>query len=253
MSGKEYKNFYENMAEAQYRLVGTIVLYDGEPYSVVAITDHKPDGIFRVYLWPIKNNKQPYPPYTQEHLAGSAAQATYLDTFLETDPGKNSGMLRKHINSPSFNKFRPFLLGMINQGGHTYYLEREPQRIREQGLTRAHVTCTTVSLSSSPVAGGRWHNGLHGPEFRDCIVGAHPTVKEVIEGLRDPSTDNDAVAFHRDMALVRAPLDMMFLNVKGNTVGMLEGTKDVRLSKKFGYLKESIESSSSFDRVLVQA
>ena len=43
-------NFYENLEEAQRRLRGTVVMYDGIPHYVLAITDHQSGGIFRVYM-----------------------------------------------------------------------------------------------------------------------------------------------------------------------------------------------------------
>ena len=48
-----HPNFYENLKEAQMRLLRTVVTYDNEPYYVGAITNHMKDGIFRVYLLPL--------------------------------------------------------------------------------------------------------------------------------------------------------------------------------------------------------
>ena len=45
-----HKNFYETIKEARMRLAQTVVMYDGEPYYVLALDNHKSDGIFRVYL-----------------------------------------------------------------------------------------------------------------------------------------------------------------------------------------------------------
>jgi hypothetical protein len=48
---QEHVNFYENIKEARMRLKGTIVLYEGIPYRVLAIADHK-GPVFRIYLNP---------------------------------------------------------------------------------------------------------------------------------------------------------------------------------------------------------
>jgi hypothetical protein len=46
-----------------------------------------------------------------------------------------AGILRKQMNSPLFNKFRPYPLGMCNtKGQRAYYLERQPNRKTEQGF-----------------------------------------------------------------------------------------------------------------------
>jgi hypothetical protein len=145
---KEHPNFYENVKEAMMRLRRTVVLYDGEPWVVLAITNHKPDGIFRVYLDPIgkdpnKNRQRPEPEgFPPEHpgLGG------YMDTWIDEHP--DSGIKRKQMNSPLFNKFRPYPLGMCNiKGSGCYYIERQPNRKTEQGLISSMLFETLITVA----------------------------------------------------------------------------------------------------------
>ena len=68
-----YLNFYETVTEANMRLRQTVVLYDNEPYHVLAISDHISKGEealkgeFRIYLAPFPHNSKTFgncPAYT---------------------------------------------------------------------------------------------------------------------------------------------------------------------------------------------
>src|SRR5688572_1369118 len=125
----QHLNFYENLQEAQMRLQGTIVVYDGEPYQVYHITEHK-DKILRVYMHPInqENVSSSQRPNLDNFLYSNGNDRSkipeYLDKWMEDNP--KFGMLRKKMNSPAFNKFRPFPLGMVNDGkGRVFYVERQ--------------------------------------------------------------------------------------------------------------------------------
>ena len=121
----DYKNFYENQKEATMRLVSTIVCYDGIPCQVLAITAHKPDGIFRVYLDPIgQEHGGPARPDIDGVPRDHTGLGAIMDNFMDKHPGHL--LMRKHMNSPAFNKYRPFPLGMLNVSGKTFYMERQP-------------------------------------------------------------------------------------------------------------------------------
>jgi hypothetical protein len=45
-----HPNTFETVKEAMMRLRRTVVVYDGQPFVVLCITNHKADGIFRIYL-----------------------------------------------------------------------------------------------------------------------------------------------------------------------------------------------------------
>src|SRR3546814_20877703 len=54
-----------------------------------------------------------------------------MDNFLKDNP--DCGIIRKNMDSPLFNRFRPFPLGMCNLNGETYFLCRSPTRNTQQG------------------------------------------------------------------------------------------------------------------------
>lgn len=247
----EHPNFYENLEEATKRLSGTYVLYDGEPYRILTITDHMSDGIFRAYLLPLGDKAVEYIPDYDMFNPGSPDQAKHIDNWMDKNP--DAGVLRKHLNSPKFNRFRPFPLGMCNYKGYAFYLERQPMRPRmEQGLVSSGIVESPLSLQKT---GGRLNSGtqvkMNSDAFRDCILGRHPSAQECVERLKDPTCGNDAAAFDRYFALVRGPVDMMFLAYKGEVVGLLpdNNLSSARLSKKFSYVKEVVQELGVFQNV----
>lgn len=256
----EYKNYYENLREAQMRLNNTVVTYDGEPVYILSITNHKKDGIFRVYSLPIatwwdnKGNFLKRLPDTGNFTPDDPGLGTYLDKWMEDNPKED--LTRKHINSPAFNKFRPFPLGMWHRGNKTYFLARQPQRHTQQGLTRGHVRQTEISLrSAEDKFDGSYGGNLGGPALRDTILGHYPTLRTCLEGLKDPDKmgvePRDSVAFHRDFALLKGPLDLIFLAHKTDIVGLVENT-DAVLAANYKYLREITENTNCFNRVRIQ-
>lgn len=238
---KTYPNFYENVKEANLRLQYTIVMYDNEPYYVLCITDGKPDDIFRVYLEPIGKEKgsvsnwdstcpHSYPPIPDKYKA--------MDDWMEKNP--DSGVIRKTMNSPHFNRFRPFRLGMCNYNGNATYLERQPQRHTQQGLTQQMICQSSVSLVGSKAL--RSPVDMHRPEFRECLLGQYPSIEECILGLSDTDVMNDSVAFHRDFALIRGPVETLFLVYKSDVIGILpkRDTSEVCISAIFSFTKEVV-------------
>lgn len=248
----DFPNFYENLEEASKRLSGTYVLYDGRPYRILTITNHKTDGIFRAYLLPLGDKEIDYIPDYDMFSEGSPDQAKYLDEWMEKN--SEAGVLRKHLNSPLFNRFRPYPLGMCNYKGYALYLERQPMRPRmEQGLVPSGIVESPLSLLKT--GNGRLSSGtqvkLNSDAFRDCVLGVHPSAQECVERLNDSRCGNDAVAFDRYFALVRGPVDMTFLAYKGDVIGLLpdNNLSSVRLSKKFSYAKEVVQELGVFQNV----
>lgn len=257
MAGAEYVNFYENMTEAQRRLLGTIVLYDKEPYSVLSINDHRDDGVFRIYLVPVdRSSKISLPDAYFQQVQGSNEQARVLDDWLKTDEGKTTVILRKKMNSPLFNKFRPFPLGMLNAtNGRTYYLERTPTRNTEQGLGRSAVIAHVVTLSEEKDRGRGWSSTMEGPDFRACILGEHPSIQDVVTNLRDPEITRDSAAFHRNFAIIRGPVSSLFLVYKTEVIGLVSGSPgnlNAVIGRNFKHYKEVVDLTNAFSSVTLQ-
>lgn len=236
------------------RLRRTVVLYDGEPYCVICITNHKNDDIFRIYLDPIgkyydPDNPRPRPEPEQfppEH----PGIGPYMDTWMTEHP--DCGILRKQMNSPLFNKFRPYPLGMCNiKGSGTYYIERQPNRKTEQGLVSSMLFETQIS--TAPATTKRTGTvDVYGPGFRACVMAEHPSAAECLANLLDPDIVNSAAAFNRNFALVRGPIEMLFLAYKHDIIGVLpkNNFECVRLGREFHHTKEVVEGLNLFQTIM---
>ena len=249
---KEYTNFYENIKEAMMRLQHTVVMYDGFPYYVLTIDSHKPDGIFRVYMEPLGGKRG--------SVIGRGLSVPYdgpngyrgpeMDKWL--DANKDSGVIRKQMNSPLFNKFRPFDLGMCNIDGNVVYTERQPQRQTYQGLTQQMVYQLPVSLGPRLSVTKNALVGIQHPAFKACVLAEHPSYDECIKNLLDPEISNEGVAFSRHFALVRGPVDTLFLAYKSDIVGAVtDGSKTLRLSKSHRHTREVIEELGVFSEIKI--
>jgi hypothetical protein len=251
----EYKNFFENQKEAAMRLQQTVVLYDGSPVEIVCVADH-PDGILRAYIRPTGYTPAEFdsmPKPSSSHMANAAytsGLATYMDTFIQDNPG--CGIIRKHLNSPLFNKFRPFELGMYWNPPHVYYVERQPNRRVEQGLIKPMIVATKLTPIPEKGENVSGDVDLFGPEMKRCIIGEHPSPKRCLEAIHDDRLDCKAAAFDRHFALVRGPIGTLFLAYKNNVIGQLpNGDYDkVKLGKAYTYCKEAVADLHLFNNII---
>lgn len=257
----DHVNFFETVKESHIRLRGTVVLYDRDPYYVFAITNHRGDGVFRIYLSSIEwNGKGDAVPDFGHIPPDHVSLGDAIDKYMLANPER--GILRKRMDSSFFNKFRPFPLGMCNFKGSAYYIERQPQRKTEQGLIRAALTENRVSLA--PERGGPLQQAIYGAgggglqavdmytsAFAACIKGAHPSPQECIHQLRDPGITNDSAAFNRHFAFVRGPCDTMFIAYKTDVVGFLPeaSLRTVNIGREFRHTKEVIEDLGIFHSI----
>lgn len=250
----KHLNFYENLKEAQMRLRGTVVCYDGVPYSVMAICAHKPDGIFRVYLEPIGTSVNGRPDVGNYNPEDTALGA-YIDKWMAAT--KDCEILRKNIDSSLFNKFRPYSLGMCNYGTAVYYVERQPNRKTEQGLIRTMLSASLVSLGSE--TGGLLKSSpggcpveLYSSQFKACVLADHPSPQEALANLNDPKIENNAIAFHRRFALIRGPIGMLFLAYKSEVVGVLPNGdfSTLKIGVGFSHCREVIQDLNLFPTIV---
>lgn len=250
----QHVNTFENVKEAMMRLRRTVVVYDGAPYVVLVVTNHKADGIFRIYLDPIGRN--PDEAYKRPEIDNFPPEhpgiGPYVDGWMIENP--NSGIIRKQMNSPLFNKFRPYPLGMVNiKGSGVYYVERQPNRKTEQGLISSMLNETPISTSPSTAPRRSGSIDVYGEAFKNCVMGKYPTAAECLTNLLDPDVTNDAAAFDRNFALVRGPIEMLFVAYKHDVVGVL--TKNnldcIRLGREFHHTKEVVEKLGVFQSILM--
>ncbi len=265
---RNYPNFYETIAEARIRLQNTIVLYDGRPYSVYWIGDHWPDNIFRVYLIPLEweeDEKGEMPNKTEFEVVrysspNEAAVGSWLDRWMEANP-KNP-IIRKQMNSPYFNRFKPFDLGMVNQDAKVFYVERQPVRSTVQGLSESSVDVTRISMAGMeqimmgrgvpPSMKKQISFDIYSEEFEKTILGIYPTLDECMENLTSPDIINSAAAFHRHFAVIRGPIDMLFLAYKRDIIAAISPNKSVKIGRDFHHLKEAVDELGVFGYVGIQ-
>lgn len=251
-----HKNFYENIAEATMRLHKTMVVYDGEPYYVYQIAEHK-DGVFRVYLEPIADygsKTSPNREIRRQDPYGNGLTPAVIDKFMEDN--KDCTILRKKINSPAFNKFRPFSLGMVNTGetgqGKCFFVERQPQRQTSQGLINSMLIESQITCGQGfQTQQGLNFVNMYSEAFRATVLGIYPTAKDCLDALMDSEVTNEALAFNRLFAFVRGPLDVIYLAYKDEIVARLpdDNLSQIQLGRKFRHLKEAVNELGIFGAV----
>lgn len=247
-------NFYENIQEALMRIKQTIVLYDGYPNYVHTVAPHPTDEAFRVYMTPLeKVHEMPMAGLPCAGLIphGASNMVGHMDAWMEQHP---NWITRKKMNSPKFNRFRPFPLGMVNQGQNAVYCARQPARPKtEQGLIPSMILATAISVSPKNMPHG-YAVDCYNKSFRDAIIGDYPSPKTVLEGLQNPKFSNESVAFNREFALVKGPIDLMFLAYREDVIGVLPygDFSRVRLGKEFRHCREVTEELNLFLTVEVQ-
>ena len=250
----DYPNFYENVEEARLRLLQTVVLYDGEPYYVRAITDHIDDGIFRMYIQPtdkvLTSDPRQVPPPPDQNLPAVAPElGPQFDEYMKANP--KSSILRKQMNSPLFNRFRPFPLGMCNvRGQYTYYVERQPNRHTKQGLIASMLYQSKISAASRGKS-SYMEISMFYPELRACILGEYPDANICLDKLKTGDVNRESVGFCRDFALVRGPIGMLFLAYKCDIVGALtkQDFSEIKIGKEFLHTKEAIAELNLFKNI----
>lgn len=252
-----YDSFYETVKEANMRLQNTVILYEGLPYYVLCVDNHKADGIFRIYLDPVSPDKDlevevvPGIPYIW-HTEGGVSVGMKMDEYLNNHP--DSRIKRKMMNSPGFNKFRPFPLGMVNLDHEVFYAERRPTRHTHQGLTKDMVLTTRVTETGENFKGypgNRLNLAPSNKKYYDMYVGNYPTLDETLVALSDPDVANLGAAFSRNFAVIRGPARLLFLAYKTETIGIIPNRDRslVSLSPEYAQLRELIQESSYFSTV----
>lgn len=212
-----YENFYENLEEASFRLNQSIVMYDGQPVYIHSL-ENNTDGIVRVRI--------------QE---------------LPLDEAKINNTTRKMINSPKFNRFRPFELGNMNllASGviYPYRLERVPVRTRTQGTTQTNTRLNPLFPElRNPNFG--FNSLLYNEGFVEMCRGVYPTWDEYIE------TGIPSCALSRDIAIrLSEDTGLRFLKYKELYAGIVTEKGVVALYPKYNYLREAIEELKVFSGV----
>jgi hypothetical protein len=157
---------FEDLEQAKFRLLGSVVFYKGEP------------------MW------------VDDVMAGRNGDNIPRVTISHPVSGDTS---RKFITSPHFNRFRPPPLGFLNyfEGGVTScsYCTRLPIRRSLQGLSSDNFSAVPVRPNVD--AGPSLSRAIKSPSFVEMTQGIYPTVDEAFEAAKIGAS----VAFHRKYAL----------------------------------------------------
>lgn len=228
-----FPNVFETLDDAQRRLSNGIVKYgDNEFYYVNEVRSVTKDSIYRLYLTTLPSDRLRYddrPNLPEDH-----------EDFMEVVGGK---FIRKKIDSPKFNKFRPFPLGMVNYEGNVAYVTRVPTRHTQQSLSSNMCSQVLINMATN---GDTPHSALRvyfgGVEFTEMLKGVYPSFRECITNLSDPDCNNSAAAFNREYAIVRGPVGVLFIANKDGPFGIVKDISSVQISSNKKHLKESLES-----------
>jgi len=254
-----FTNYYETIKEARMRLQNTVILYDGKPYYVLCIADHKSDGIFRMYLDDLLHKdgcarrRIHGMPYDWHDEGPGESVGDKMDAWLEKQKD-DCGVIRKMMNSPLFNKFRPFPLGMVNVGSTVMYVERQPTRNTLQGLGQQMLNVSSVSILPKDGRPMRQSCSLDSIQLARTIVNDYPTPEECLKALADDRVANEGAAFHRQFAIMRGPLDIMFVAYKAEVIGTLPNhdLSLITIGRNFNHCKEAVAELGVFGDIKVR-
>ena len=205
---------YESVNDANMRLSGTIVLYDGKPVYIrevgaLAEGEGKNGDIYRVYI-----------------------------KELPIKPNDRGAYERKFISSKKFD-LAPFPMGFMNTAsGKAVYLSRAPRRQQKQGLSEATLSQYVVGDLSGQGRLVRFADLTSSQQFVDCINGKYPSVAEATKMVAEGA---DSVAFSRVFAIARDKSlpELIYLYHKKDKVGFIMDGK-LKLSAKGRCLRESL-------------
>ena len=251
-----YTNYYETIKEARMRLLGTVILYDNRPYYVLAIADHKADGIYRMYLDDLLHKDGPARrrihgmPYDWCDEGVGHTVGDKMDEWMEKQKQtpEEIGVIRKMMNSPLFNKFRPFPLGMVNVGSTVMYVERQPTRNTLQGLAQQMLNVSSVSIVPKEGIRPRSAVSVDSVQLARTIINDYPSPEECLKALSDDRVANEGAAFHRQFAIMRGPLDMMFVAYKSEVIGILPNhdLSVITIGRNYSHCKEAVAELNVF-------
>lgn len=246
----KYPNFFETIKEARMRLEQTVITHNGFPYYCLTVGDDTEDGIFDVYLDPLRDDQMEMAihqygdiPFHWIDEEDGETKSDRMRKWLQIRP--DSGVITKKANDPGFNNFRPFPLGMVNIAGQVTYTERSPTRNMQQGLTGPMLK--------------QWHFGadrrasisITSPYVKDTILGDYPDAKACLDAVSDPRCANKDAAFHRYFAISESVSGFLFLAYKSDLVGLLPNGDFSRLvlGTEYTYTKEVIEELELFEKI----
>jgi len=216
--------FWTDVDQAQARLLGTLILYDGLPYWVREIRDGYSDGIPRAVL--------------ASPLEGST--------------------IRRRLDSPKFERFRRLPpLGFVNCVQNNtlkaVFLRRRARNHQRHGLTSEVVRVYTPPFGSDgsdrPSTGFlRFDNVTSSEGYMDACKGEFPTLEEILQR----GTPNSCLAYSPKYAVYRDPEGLRWLFRETEKVGLFTGTDTLNLFPTTKFWREEIMEDPLFTCNFIQ-
>ena len=202
---------YQNAADAQQQLGGSVILYDGRPVYVVECFAGRGNDI----LMSVVNLPRKRDPY----------QVSIFDPLVE---GRGVGLR----------------LGYCNLGGDygAVWLSRIPRRQYSQGLTRNNVAVNGARGRENRLPLNFDHiTGM--ACFVDMMNGVYPAYADAVQQL-NANRALPSVAFARDFCLERGQDDLGFFLLRYKNERVAWGDPaEFKLPKKFSYLTELLRKN----------
>lgn len=228
---------FEDLNQARARLSSGVFTFDGEPISVRTVEPHS-DGVLRVFFDYLGHNGEP--------------------------PAGRAGV-RKMINSPSFNRFKPFDLGFINMNESRFgeaaenralFSARRPVRMSRSGLTGENFVAKALygSLNRegrSQTEGIDFSHIVNTRSFCDMVRGRYPSFSECFDYVRSNRAAGSSMAFDRKWALSREDSGLIWLYRDSEKVGLMSERGLILLNAQ-RHFQEDISENSSIPPIVME-
>lgn len=208
--------YYNSAEDANLRLRGTIVLYRNKPVRVFEVLANSSSEVV------LKIN---------DCLSGKNLH------IILTDPDLDIRSISSMLGYMNYNCAMPGITGLHKEA---VYVQRSPSRISQQGLCQRNTRIPVVipfdmsKFRHTPAL----ETVSVQPYFYDMITGNYPSFNQALDSLSD--TQVKSVAFSRNFAIIRTG-EVMYRNIY---IADIDGTS-IKLSKKFKYLAETVESETN--------
>ena len=193
---------YDNLKDAQDKLLGTICMYKGRACLVREVIPHNPDNT---------------PP------------------FGLTLAFRNTRSLTRTTTDDKDFDFRHFKLGYAHHSGVIAWWYRKPVKQYKQGLRQDQVKAVLSKPEHYRGIAWDWSQ-----DIVDMLENSYPSLGTCQKMLMDG--ENSAMAFNRDFGLSYDKIhkDYIFEH-RGRLVGQTSNFKNFTLLEEFKYLNESLK------------
>lgn len=212
--------FWTDLDQAQRRLTGTVVLYDGQPCYVREV--RAPDDV--------------------------GSPRGYIISCAD----KDQKAVRKDLNSPKFGRFRTLPnLGWMNSASRkeagAVLLARRNRVTQQHGLTVENVT--VMSLTCNSQTGDASLTSIYNFghfQFDKGFVDAHNDHFPALEKVLTNIANGTAIAISRKLCVIRDGNGIRWMFHGPNRCGIFVDANTLMLMAQFSYLREEIMQDAAF-------